>query len=350
MTNQENKTTERAKKLPFIRLYHGYGHSRNVVVYGHVFKREPRLFKEKRGGGMLSNLVQLLKLFRVRTIPNARLQVLFEGQEILSKAEYDGFFKIEIHPAVHLEAGWHKVFVNLLDDRQQIVSTGEGKIFVPHVSQYAFISDIDDTIMRSFSATIFKRLYELLSRGPGRRRLFAETAQHYNMLAHAHAAPDTPNPFFYVSSSEWNLYDYLQQVFRRHQLPEGIYLLNQIKRWNELLKSGKTGHEGKLIRIARILKAFPKQKFVLLGDNSQRDPQIYKSIADKHPEQIYAVYIRNVRSSKEQESRALLQQLEAANIHTCIFENSSEAIVHGISIGLIAQRKSSAKKDSQYQG
>ena len=122
-----------------------------------------------------------------------------------------------------------------------------------------------------------------------------------------------------------------------NKLPDGIFLLNQLKRWFELFSSGRTGHEGKLIRIARIFKAFPRQQFVLLGDNSQQDPQIYRSIAEKHCQQVFAVYIRNVRQSKEAETRNILSILQEQGVHTCFFEHSEEAIRHGIACGLIAQ-------------
>lgn len=336
MNAQEIKTADTHKKLPFVKVYHGYGHSGNVIIYGHVFRKEPRLFKEK-ANGFSSNLVQLFKLFRVRTIPGAVVEVWLDGQQIRGATEYDGFFRIEIIPRHQLKAGWHEVAVNYLDGSGQVLAASPGAVFVPHVSQYAFISDVDDTIMQSFSATIFKRLYELLSRNPQKRRLFKETAKHYNLLAYAHAENDVPNPFFYVSSSEWNLYDYLRQVFLHNRLPDGIFLLNQIKRWYELFRSGRTVHEGKLIRIARIFKAFPRQQFVLLGDNSQKDPQIYQAIAEKHPDQVFAVYIRKVRRSKEAVTRAVLSGLQAKGIHTCLFEHSEEAISHGISCGLIKQ-------------
>lgn len=47
-------------------------------------------------------------------------------------------------------------------------------------------------------------------------------------------------------------------------------------------------------RIVRILEVFPNLKFILLSDNSQRDPQIYASIRHKYPGKITAVYIRNM--------------------------------------------------------
>lgn len=322
------------KRKPFVKVYHGYGHTGNLVVYGHVFAKEPRIF-HKPGGNFLMNFIRLVRLFLVKPLPEAKLLLRFQGQAIAGKTEYDGFFRFEWSAETELPAGLHHASVDYLAPDGQVLATGTGSIFIPHVAQYAFISDIDDTVMKSFSATVFRRLYELLARNPEQRRIFQETINHYKLLSLTHTEPSQPNPFFYVSSSEWNLYDYLKRIFRHNQLPEGIFLLNQIKRWYELFKSGHTGHSGKLMRISRILQAFPMQRFVLLGDNSQQDPGIYKAIAEKYPQQISAVYIRNVRASRYEETVALLEELGKKGITSCIFLHSVEAIAHGRKTGLI---------------
>jgi len=157
----------------------------------------------------------------------------------------------------------------------------------------------------------------------------------YHLLALAHTEPDLLNPFFYVSSSEWNLYDDLNEFFKHNELPKGAFLLSQIKKWHQLLKTGKTKHQGKLIRITRILHAFPKQRFVLLGDNSQSDPEIYAALANKFPDNIVAIYLRNIRANKEMPTRLLLDSIQKKEIHTCLFKHTDEAILHSRSIGLI---------------
>jgi len=327
-----------SKKLPFVKVYDGYGHAENIIVYGHVFQQKPHAPVHLERNGLLYNIWQLFRLFNVKTVANAKVRLVFGNQAIEALTASDGFFKLEMTTIQHLDAGWHTVAVQYVDGENPILAEGFGRVFVPHVSQFAFVSDIDDTIIRSFSAKIFKRLYELISRNPVKRRLFDETAKHYNLLARSFAAGLTVNPFFYVSSSEWNLYDYLKHVFSSNHLPDGIFLLNQIKKWQALLRTGKTGHEGKFLRIVRILKAFPKQKFVLLGDNSQKDPEIYAKLADGYPEQIMAIYIRNVRASRLEQTQSLLASSGKNGIPVCIFKDSKNAIEHGMAIGLIDRK------------
>ena len=263
------------------------------------------------------------------------VQLTWQEQLLNSKTETDGFFRFRWKSANHIPAGWHSVIVKCLNKNGKVIGRDEGKIFVPHITQFAFISDIDDTIMVSHSATIGKRLKELFIKNPKTRTVFKDVEKHYSLLAAAHTIPHEPNPFFYVSSSEWNLYDYLQDIFQYNRLPEGAFLLNQVKRWFELWKTGKTKHQGKLLRILRILEIFPNQRFVLFGDNSQSDPAIYSALVEKFPGRIFAVYIRNVSEKNEPANRQLLSAIEKRGVHYLLFKESAEAVTHSRQIGLI---------------
>jgi phosphatidate phosphatase APP1 len=271
-----------------------------------------------------------------------KVQLIWENQEFYSKTDAKGFFKFEWASDNDLQAGWHFVTVNLLNEQNQVVNSGDGKVFVPHSTQYGFISDIDDTVLVSHSSTTGKKLRALFTKNPRSRKTFADVVKFYQLLSLAHTDPSPRdsygavlNPFFYVSSSEWNLYDDLNEFFKHNELPKGAFLLNEIKRWYELFKIGNTKHEGKLMRVARILDAFPKQRFILLGDNSQKDPDIYVAIAHKYPEKIVAIYIRNIYGEKELYAKNLLDSLENKDVFTCLFKHTDEAILHAQSIGLL---------------
>jgi hypothetical protein len=206
---------------------------------------------------------------------------------------------------------------------------------VPHPTQYGFISDIDDTVLVSHSSTTGKKLRVLFTKNPRRRKTFSDVVKFYHLLSLSHTNAETLNPFFYVSSSEWNLYDDLNEFFKFNALPKGTFLLNQIKVWYQLFSTGTTKHQGKLVRVNRIFDAFPKQKFVLLGDNSQKDPEIYALLANKYPEKVVAIYIRNITTTKETLTNNILASIEDKTIETCLFKHTDEAILHARSIGLI---------------
>jgi phosphatidate phosphatase APP1 len=317
-----------------VRVYHGYGHQKNMVIYGHILAYKP-LVKRNATDNLFLNIIHLLQLFFVKPLPNVKVQMQWNNQILFSKTEKDGFFKFEWSSPIHVEAGWHQVKVHSLNNQDEITGSGEGKIFIPHATQYGFISDIDDTVLVSHSAHTGRKLRVMFTKNPQTRKTFADVVKYYQLLSLAHTSPDLLNPFFYVSSSEWNLYDDLNEFFKHNGLPKGAFLLNSIKKWYQLLQTGTTKHQGKFVRVIRILEAFPKQKFILLGDNSQRDPEIYVSIANKFTDRIVAIYIRNVSPDKHQNTENLLDTLQDKTVHTLQFSHTDQAIAHSKAIGLL---------------
>ncbi|MGF1923742.1 MAG: App1 family protein, partial [Bacteroidia bacterium] len=143
-----------------IKVYHGYGHTHNLVLYGHAFKFKART-TQIYSKNLFVNIFHLFKLFVVKPYPFVNLRLHFYNQQVEQKAAYDGFFKFEWKANQDVAAGWHDVKVEALDNQDEVLATAVGKIYVPHITQYAFISDIDDTVMVSHSARLAKRLREL---------------------------------------------------------------------------------------------------------------------------------------------------------------------------------------------
>jgi phosphatidate phosphatase APP1 len=316
-----------------IKAYQGYGHTHDLLIYGHVLKRQPAAHTHY-SKNVLVNIFYLVSLFFVKPFPQTRVRLQWGSKQLFSLTDDEGFFRFEWGSESELDAGWHTVTIDVINDSGTVLASTIGRLYVPHSTQYIFVSDIDDTVMVSHSATTFRRIWQLI-RHPHSRRQFQHMAEYYQALATAHTDANTPNPFFYVSSSEWNLYDYLAEFFTHNRLPEGIFLLSELKRIWELFRSGKTKHAGKQVRIERLLNVFPKEQFILIGDNSQKDPAIYTAIANRFPQRIFAIYIRNVRSEKAAIARELLQAAQQQGVHTLLFDRTAEAKAHSEKIGLL---------------
>jgi phosphatidate phosphatase APP1 len=321
-----------------VKIYHGYGHMKQLHVFGQVFGLSPFPRKKYRRN-IWTNSFALIRSFMVKPFPFATLRLCWKDQWAYTTSEADGFFKFDLEPNQQLQAGWHQVEVQLLNNsrEQDVLAKGTGLVYLPPANSFGCISDIDDTFLISHSSHLLKRLYVLLTKNAHSRRPFEGVVKHYQLLANASTTPEKPNPFFYVSSSEWNLYDFIVEFARKNEMPAGIYLLNQLKRFNQLLKTGQGKHSGKFTRIVRIMEAFPQMKFILLGDSSQQDPYIYSSIVDHFPNQIFAVYIRDVGRGNRNKVKEVMDKLESQGIATCLFAHSREAIDHSKIIGLIPQ-------------
>jgi phosphatidate phosphatase APP1 len=318
-----------------IKVYHGYGHTEHIVVHGHVFSLSP-LPRTRYRKSALRNTLALLRLFFVKPVAGAQLQTEWEGKLYTATTDTDGFFKFELTDEPPLPQGWQDITVQMTNRHHQVVASGKGSFYIPYPTQYGFISDIDDTFLISHSANLRKRLYVLFTENARSRRPFDGSVKHYQMLAQGNTSPEAPNPFFYVSSSEWNLYDYILEFTRVNRMPEGVFLLNQLKRWYQLFKTGQNNHQTKFARIVRILKGYPGQRFVLLGDSSQHDPYIYASLVEHFPGRIHAVFIRDVYERNKQKVADVLQKIEASGVPCYFFHHSSEAISFSVKTGLIS--------------
>ena len=328
----------RISNRPTVKVYNGYGKENHVTVFGHVLSLSP-LKRKKYNRNIWTNILALLRLFIDKAEEGALLELVTHDNEILRQtSQDDGFFRFDWRPQKALEPGWHKVKIKLISIRgkkPRKKTICEGQIFIPHINQYAFISDIDDTFLISHSSNLRKRLFVLLTENAHSRKPFDDVVEHYRLLTQAGVREGELNPFFYVSSSEWNLYDYINEFSKVNHLPKGIFLLNKLKMFREIWKTRQNNHSTKFMRIARILDAFPDQQFILLGDDSQQDPVIYASVVDHFPHQIKAVYLRNVYDRNAEVANAAIARIESRGIAVCHFEHSSDAIIHSRSIGLI---------------
>jgi hypothetical protein len=63
-----------------IKVYHGYGHGDQLVIYGHVFKLSPRPRKKYRKS-FLRNTWALLRLFMVQPFPYLQVEMSWKDHK-----------------------------------------------------------------------------------------------------------------------------------------------------------------------------------------------------------------------------------------------------------------------------
>lgn len=324
---------------PILKLYRGYANEEELIVMGHVFRpttREEYDFQKKR----FRNAKSVIRMFRIKTQANADVYLEQNGQQIHTKTLEDGYFKFCIplkkdNAAIEPGYGWMDYSVSIVHEGEKIIA--EGTYIRPYEGNLGFISDIDDTFLVSHTRNAFKKLYILLFRNVNDRKIFEGVVPHYQALSTAgRNQKDEQNAFFYVSSSEWNLYRFIVDFTHLHELPRAVLLLKDIK--TSLLDffiTGRGDHNHKLEKIKHILEFYPHLQYTLLGDDSQHDPFLYEDICKIFPVTVKAVYIRQTGSQKKPKAVAALKNIATLNVAVCYFVDSSEAIAHSKSIGLI---------------
>jgi len=317
-----------------LKLYRGYVNKEELVVFGHVFKSwAPDKYRMDRKG--IRHAVSVIHMFRIKPLENVEVTLKFKNIEVTTKTLADGYFRFTIPCSENLESGWHpyEVSCNLYD--YGIVQTSE--LLKPFESKVGVISDIDDTFLVSHSGNFFKKLYILLFKNINKRKVFEDVVPHYQALSRAGQENETAsNSFFYVSSSEWNLYEFIDAFARLHKLPKAVIKLKKIKTGiSDFLFTGRGSHDHKFEKIKDIIMFYPNLDYVLLGDDSQKDPYLYERIVKIFPENIKAIYIRQTSQRKKQQTAAVLKNIESMNVATCYFSNSEEAIAHSERIKIL---------------
>lgn len=320
---------------PVLKLYRGYANEQELIVFGHVFQPNTAgdyEFEKKR----FRNAKSIIQMFRVKTIPNADVYLEHNGMKIHTKALDDGYFKFCIPLNKELRYGWTDYYVSIFHEGEEIRE--KGTYIRPFEGNLGFISDIDDTFLVSHTRNAFKKLYILLWKNINKRKIYDDVVPHYQALSTAgRNAKQETNAFFYVSSSEWNLYSFIVKFTEKHDLPRAVLLLKDIKTsLMDFFVTGRGNHNHKFDKIKHILEFYPHLQYTLLGDDSQHDPFLYENICKIFPVTVKAVYIRQTGRHKKTKAMNAIKNIESMGVAVCYFKDSSEAIEHSKRIGLIA--------------
>ncbi|MDT7827772.1 App1 family protein [Pricia sp. S334] len=318
-----------------LKLYRGYANEQEIILSGHVFsKNAPDRFNLE--GRKLRHAYAVLRMFTIKTLGNVSVNLQFGDLISSTKTMEDGYFRFALPYSESLKSGWHSFTVSAEINGTYVEEKGE--FIKPYPGEYGLISDIDDTFLVSHSSNFFLKLYVLLTRNVNKRKIFEGVVQHYRMLSVAgRTEKNKHNAFFYVSSSEWNLYNFIDRFAQLHDLPKAVLKLKRIKTGlGDFLFTGGGSHDHKFYKIKHLLEFYPELKFVLLGDDSQKDPYIYERIVKMFPAGIEAVYIRCTKSSRKSKVTQVLENILSMDVKVCYFKDSSEAMAHSKEIGIIS--------------
>ncbi|WP_204376090.1 phosphatase domain-containing protein, partial [Hymenobacter coccineus] len=212
----------------------------------------------------------------------------------------------------------------------------------PAGAEFGVISDLDDTVFESGATNFLRMGFTVLLRNEFSHQPFADVGEFYRALQLGRTGrPD--NPFFYISSSPWNLYDALDEFLTLHRIPKGALLLRDVglrprnpapPTAEGLAAAAHFGH--KLHEIENVLHAYPHLPFVLLGDSGQEDARIYREVVRRYPGRIRAVYIRDVQVPKRALGiPQLVVELRAENVEMLLVPDYATAMRHAAERGLI---------------
>lgn len=316
--------------------YRGYGTTKRVFLKGHVLD-DRRLYEAEQGDRKRKNFMAMISRYMADPIPDIRVKVHFMEQERVVTTDERGYFEVTMDFTTPLQhTGWmeatYEVMDQIVEEQEPLVSVNEVFIMDP-ASRFGIISDVDDTILVSHATNIFRKIRLILTKNAKTRSPFEGVASFYQVLHE----DSPPNPIFYVSSSEWNLYDFLVDFCATQEIPKGPFLLQELKTglW-ELISSGGGTHMHKEDKIRHLMEIFKELPFILIGDSGQKDAFIYSEVISEFPERIIAAYIRDV-SQKRKDEKILQIANKLENVEMLLVKDSADAAEHAVRHGLITR-------------
>lgn len=280
--------------------YYGYETPQGVVLRGRVLS-ELRRGTPEDNRGWFDNLREMLSLFFTSEVARVRVATVKGGAEVMTDEE--GYFALALSKVADLES---RAAIHL-PDRPQVPPVYMPVYRVSDAAEFGIISDIDDTMLETGAYSLLRNLWTSLTGNALTRHIFPDAVA---LMAQLHAGK---NPVFYVSSSPWNLFHFLQRVFERHGLVMGPMFLRDLGISSTQFVTGTHGdHKGGAIDT--ILEANPELKFVLMGDTGQHDAHVYLDVIERHPGRIRRVILRQPGPGPDAESRAAMKKIKAAGV------------------------------------
>ncbi len=150
------------------------------------------------------------------------------------------------------------------------------------------VSDVDDTIKITWVGDRRKMLEQTFLE---EFEAVDGMAEWYRRLEKRH------DPLFhYLSASPWQLLPFLEPFLAEAGFPDGLFHLRQLrpKSITSPTDFAAGSRDYKLAILERLVTDFPERRFVLIGDSSEHDPEVYGEIARAHPDAIAHIAIRRV--------------------------------------------------------
>ncbi|MFL5617462.1 MAG: App1 family protein [Gemmatimonadaceae bacterium] len=319
--------------------YRGYGTRARVLVHGRVIESR-NIAASTEADSLWRNLVNTYKRIDSDPLPRARVHVRLGDHEREIVADEEGFFRAWLDLATPLDGDdhWREAEVRLeapVRDGEKKIESKAPILVATGAETFGVISDLDDTVIQS-RITSFLQAVRTVMLGNARTRLpFPGVAAFYQALERG-GDGKRRNPIFYVSSSPWNIHDVIADFMDIQRIPTGpIHLRDWDVDLDALTSRRLKRHKEPIIR--EILELFPSLPFILIGDDSQKDPEIYRSIIDQFPGRILAIYIRNVRAAPERSAsvQALAKEVLAAGSTLILADDTFAAAKHAAEQGWI---------------
>lgn len=270
-------------KQAWVDLWMGYGTPTAFVLSGRVLADKGIRPPARHRTGS-DNVIDVMKALLSDELPGVRVELSVGERRYEVVTDEEGVFELRVEGlAVPLAAGEHPVRARLRagGKHQAAVATGTLRV-LPDEELVCVLSDVDDTVLESYVHNKLRLATNALFRNAAQLEPVAGAPEAYRRAMDAGAAG-----VFYLSGSPINFYQRIQEFLRQNEFPSGPLLLKNFGS-DDMFKQ----ESYKRRRLEALLAALPKARFILVGDSTEHDPEIYRHLRDDFPERVAGVVIR----------------------------------------------------------
>lgn len=266
----------------------GYGTDDHVRVLGRLVLRpsKPRTYLGLQAEAFMQR--RGWRNFFSAPVPRRPVIVQVGDKQLELVSDRNGYIDVNLRTS-GMDDGWQHVTIHT----EQAPPVSAPVQVVPHDQQFGLISDIDDTILTTWLPRVFLAAWNSFILTEGNRQSVPGMARMYQKLLDRHPGA----PIVYVSTGAWNTLPFLSRFMKRHGFPEGPMLLTDFGP----TQTGwfRNGPEHKRRSLAELARDFPNIKWLLVGDDGQHDPAIYREFAELRPDRVRAIAIRQLSPTQQ---------------------------------------------------
>jgi phosphatidate phosphatase APP1 len=209
-------------------IYRSFGTYKSVRIQGRALFH-PGDLNAQDNDSIWRNLLNAYRRYESDEIPNLPLRVKIGENALDVVTDEEGYFDatIALRKPLSARIAWHKVQVFITDGPETGISAAGQVLITPANASLGIISDIDDTVLQTGAESLLTMARLTFLRNARTRLPFEGAAAFYNAL-HQGVDQREANPLFFVSSSPWNLYDFLIDFLEFHQFPKAPILLRDL--------------------------------------------------------------------------------------------------------------------------
>lgn len=323
------------KPDPVIIMPYG-GYASDQMIHAQARVLEDEGIKHTEDDSFIKNIYNSFKRFESDELNDAKVKVSWGEKSTTLISDKEGYVYMDLPLEMelnHTETLWIPLTYELMQGSKIIHKVTSAVMKPSDKSDYGVISDLDDTVLHTGVSSFLKwRVLVNSFMKHSHHRMPLEGVQQFYHLLHKGRTGYATNPFFYLSNSPWNLFDYLSAFLLKYDFPKGTLMLRDM---GLNLRRKVSFMEGnKYRKIVHILETYPSMKFILVGDAAEIDTDIYLKIARTYPERILSIYIRSVkRKANIRRVEKLIEKYH--DIEVVLVNEGDEAIAHASKKGYI---------------